>query len=168
MTAPIVAHSHRALTSNAGDAARYAEQLLHRICRRWGMTVAELQDRTGKPGRQPGQRGDSIIRGALTVDWLRELDAAGCLCEPGVNARYGGVSLLTLSVMLNTTVRTVQRYHSALRRYQDRPQRDPGAAATGQALVKGVTVAACQEKSTPRLTGYDRASMEELSLGGGQ
>lgn len=63
---------------------------------------------------------------------------------------------------------------------------DPGAAATGQALVKGVTPRTCQENNAysnmsadlaamaktfgcpKRMTGYDRASAEELVAGGGE
>lgn len=148
--------SHRVLSSNGGDAGRYADALFTRICGQWGISRRDFKGR-GAVGRPNAQHpGGSLVRTAALVEFVRNI--AG-------HQAARDVDVTTLAAIMNVTPRTVKRYLAAVRFHLG------VAAATSSPHRATPGPAACQENSTqpgPRLTGYDRAAFEELVQGGGQ
>lgn len=132
--------SHRVLSSNGGDARLYAEQLLVRICRKWGVPLHEVKgDR-----RTSRRRGDNMMRQAVLAEFFVGIEDQ--CCGNGQTAKHTGqLSSLEIAAVIAISRRQVQNRLRVVRLYGSR-----------------------RVSEVKKMTGYDRAAFEELVAGGGQ
>lgn len=157
----MIATSHRAMVSNGGNARAYAEALLNRICRNWGLPREELHAH-----RAVGRRvGDSLVRQAVIATFLRDIDDH--LCSSGVHENSEQLSVATVAELLGMRVRNVYRYLEVIRLYQQQRERRSMSPVAQERVndVGGIPTGGTD--LAVAMTGFDRAALEELVLGGG-
>lgn len=130
MTAAVDLHHH--LPSSAGNARVYAQQLLVRICSRWGTTPEAFRvmmrgrSRPFCGGRPPG---NGIIRTLIVSDLLLGLEGHMLGVGPG------NPQLLTadmIGAMVAITPRSISRYRRELEQALGRRLTTPGMKGRNQ------------------------------------